>query len=204
MNYPNGIKKEVSQKIVTYKNRGMSLEKDLNDTNKYYIEKGLAYIYKKPTPIKVVKAITNEMGNRVIKEAYYDEPSTTDYNGIYKGKYIDYEAKETKNKTCFPLSNIHKHQIKHLRNIQKEGGICFLIIRFTTLNKTYFLKASDLLDYIDTEKNKSIPLDYINKNGYLIKEKLFKIVDYLEIIDKLWRLSWIKKIKKQKQKLKQK
>lgn len=64
MNYPNGIKKEVSQKIVTYKNRGMSLEKDLNDTNKYYIEKGLAYIYKKPTPIKVVKAITNEMGNQ--------------------------------------------------------------------------------------------------------------------------------------------
>lgn len=64
-----------------------------------------------------------------------------------------------------------------------------LIIRFTTLNKTYFLKASDLLDYMDTEKKKSIPLDYINKNGYLIKEKLFKIVDYLEIIDKLWRLS---------------
>lgn len=81
----------------------MSLEKDLNDTNKYYIEKGLAYIYKKPTPIKVVKAITNEMGNRVIKEAYYDEPSTTDYNGIYKGKYIVMKPRKRKTKHVFPF-----------------------------------------------------------------------------------------------------
>ena len=99
MNYPNGIKKEVKYQNITYKNRGMSLENDLNLTNLYYKENNIAYIYKKPTPIKVVKANYSEKGNRVIKEAYYSEPSTTDYNGIYNGYYIDYEAKETKNKT---------------------------------------------------------------------------------------------------------
>ena len=135
MNYPNGIKKGIDNKYITYKNRGMTLESDLNVTNQYYIENNIAYIYKKPTPIKVVKADYNSKGLRVIKEAYYSEPSTTDYNGIYKGNYIDYEAKETKNKSYFPLSNIHEHQITHLRQIESQNGISFLIVRFTTLNR---------------------------------------------------------------------
>ena len=188
MNYPNGIKKEITIKNIEYKNRGMTLENDLNVTNQYYINNDIAYIYKKPTPIKVVKAEYNKSGNRVIKEAYYSEPSTTDYNGIYKGYYIDYEAKETKNKTGFPLANIHNHQIKHIRNVVKENGICFLIIRFTTLNKTYLLKGTDFLNYIDNIKKSSISIDYIEKNAYLIKNKLLKRFDYLEIVDKLWRL----------------
>ncbi len=190
MNYPGGIKKNINKttsKPIDYKNRGMNLENDLNITNKYYIDNNIAYIYKKPTPIKVVKAI-NEFNKRVIKEAYYSEPSTTDYNGIYKGNYIDYEAKETKNKTCFPLSNIHKHQINHIRNIVKENGICFLIIRFITLNETYLLKAQDFLSYIDNNKNSNIKLDYIKKYGNILKDKYYPRIDYLEIVDKLWRL----------------
>ena len=190
MNYPGGIKKSpLTTKLKTdYKNRGMNLENDLNITNKYYIEKNIAYIYKKPTPIKVVKA-EFENGKRVIKEAYYSEPSTTDYNGIYKGFYIDYEAKETKNKTNFPLSNIHKHQIEHIKNIIMAKGICFLIIRFTTLGETYLLKGEDLIDFMNNSKQSNIPKNYIEAKGELIKDKYLKRVDYLEIVDKLWRLS---------------
>ena len=190
MNYPGGIKKNINEnktKQINYKNRGMNLENDLNITNKYYIDNNIAYIYKKPTPIKVVKAVY-EFNKRVIKEAYYSEPSTTDYNGIYKGNYIDYEAKETKNKTGFPLSNIHKHQIEHIRNIVKENGICFLIIRFTTLNKTYLLKGTDFLNYINNNTKSSIQINYIEKYGELLKDKYYPRIDYLEIVDKLWRL----------------
>jgi len=189
MNYPNGIKKNIDNKNITYKNRGMTLENDLNITNKYYVENDIAFIYKKPTPIKVVKAEYNEKGNRVIKEAYYSEPSTTDYNGIYKGYYIDFEAKETKNKTGFPISNIHNHQIKHIRNVVRENGICFLIIRFTTLDKTYLLKACDFLEFFDSNKKSSIPIDYFREKGFLIKNKLLKRVDYLEIVNEVWRLT---------------
>ena len=188
MNYPNGIKKDNINKNVTYKNRGMNLENDLNITNNYYIENNIAFIYKKPTPIQVVKASYNESGNRVIKEAYYKEPSTTDYNGIYKGYYIDFEAKETKNKQGFPLNNIHPHQIKHLRNILSQQGICFLIIRFTSLNETYLIKADDFILFIDNKKKSIMDLDYIKEKGYIIKEKLLKRLDYLEIVDKIWRL----------------
>ena len=196
MNYPNGIKKKTIEKNVIYKNRGMNLESDLNLTNSYYIENNIAFIYKKPTPIKVVKASYNESGNRVIKEAYYSEPSTTDYNGIYKGHYIDFEAKETKNIKGFPISNIHPHQIKHLRNILSQNGICFLIIRFTNLEETYLLKAIDFLNYIDNIKKSYVSIEYIKEKGYLIKEKLLKRIDYLEIIDNL-EVLW-KKIYKRK------
>ena len=186
MNYPNGIKKENNNITINhqidYKNRGMNLENDINSSNNYYIEKERAYIYKKPTPIKLVK-VDYKKGE--IKEAYFEMPSTTDYNGIYRQKYIDFEAKETINNKGFPLSNIHKHQIKHIRNICKEKGICFLIVRFTKLNKTYLLMGNDFIEYIDNNKKSYVPIEYFEEKAYLIKEKFMPRVDYLEIIDKM-------------------
>ena len=178
MNYPDGRKRE-NKTIYTGK-RGMTLEGDINETNKYYLEKDIALIYKKPTPTKVIKLD----GNR-IKDGFYEIPSTTDYNGIYKSKYIDFEAKETKSKTSFSLNNIHDHQIKHLESVLRHGGISFIIIRFTTLNETYLLMTKDFMEYIYNNERKSIPYNYIKDKGYLIKEKLSPRLDYLDILDKL-------------------
>ena len=185
MNYPNGIKKlkpTFNQKHIDYQNRGMNLEHDLNSTNMYYIEKEKAFIYKKPTPIKLVK-VDYKKGR--INEAYFEMPSTTDYNGIYKGKYIDFEAKETINQKGFPLINIHKHQIEHIRNIDKAGGVCFLIVRFTKMNETYLLMSKPFLEYIDNASKSVLPISYFKEKGHLIKEKFIPRVDYLEIIDSL-------------------
>ena len=119
-----------------------------------------------------------------ITEGYYEIPSTTDYNGIYKGKYIDFEAKETKSKTSFPISNIHKHQIKHLVRIINHGGISFIIIRFTTINKTFLIFTKDFINYFENNIKKSIPLSYIEEKGFLIKDGYNPVLDYLSIIDK--------------------
>lgn len=181
MKYPNGIKLSTTKNI-TYDNRGMNLEGDINLTNKYYIDNNIAFIYKKPTPIQVTK-VDYSRNNAVIKEAYFKEPSTTDYNGLYKGKYIDFEAKETDSLTSFPLSNIHKHQIEHIKNIVNNQGIGFLIIRFNKLNKTFLLLGSDLISFIANNAKKSIPLEYFNNNAYLIEERYIPRVDYLKIID---------------------
>ena len=182
MRYPNGK----TTNSISYKSRGASLEKDLNLTNKYYADKGIAFIYKKPTPIKLVKvdypSKNNIVSKIIIKEAYFEMPSTTDYNGLYKGKYIDFEAKETASKTSFPISNIHKHQLNHLRNIINNGGIGFIIVRFTSLNKTFILMGKDLFNYLDNSLKKSIPYDYFLKQGHLIKEGYLPRLDYLEII----------------------
>lgn len=184
MNYPN--KKETKEKTyINYSKRGMSLESDINLSNKYYLDNDIAVIYKKPTPIRVVKVNYNHRINTKITEAYYEIPSTTDYNGIYKGKYIDFEAKETKSKTSFTLNNIHNHQILHLKKIIDHGGISFLIIRFTALDKTYLLLTEDLLNFINNNDRKSIPLSYIEEKGYLIKNGYNPLVDYLRIIEEI-------------------
>lgn len=181
--YPNNIKTPLKYK--EYGNRGMTLEAELNDSNKYYLENDIAVVYKKPTPIKVIKQV-----NEKIIKAYFEKPSTTDYNGLYEGKYIDFEAKETKNNTSFPLKNIHSHQIKHMERVLKHNGICFVIIRFTKLNKTYLLFAKDLIDFINSNKRKSIPLEYFKEKAYQIKDKLMPKVDYIEIVNKYGGIKW--------------
>ena len=187
MNYPNGIKKpqniDISTKPVDYKNRGMTLEGEINQSNEYYIEIGKAFIYKKPTPIKIVNVDFPSKNKAVIKEAYFSTPSTTDYNGLYKGKYIDFEAKETKSKTAFALTNIHPHQIKHLENIDNNGGIAFIIVRFTTLNEIYLITAERFLNYINNNDKKSVPLEYFKTDAYLIKDGYRPRIDYLKVVD---------------------
>ena len=185
MKYPNNLVKEYTSDV-NYKNRGMNLEDDLNSTNKYYLVNNIAVIYKKPTPITITKVDYKSRDDAVIKEAYFKTPSTTDYNGIYKGKYIDFEAKETTQGKFFPLRNIHKHQIDHLRRILNHGGIAFLVIRFSKLNKTYYIGAQEFINFIDTSKRQSVPIDYIEENGYLIKEKYNPRLDYLKIIDNIY------------------
>lgn len=185
MNYPGGVKVN-SNKNITYGNRGMSLENDLNETNQYYLNNNIAVIHKKPTPITIVDVDYRSRKDAIITKAYFKTPSTTDYNGIYKGRYIDFEAKETSSKTSFPLHNIHSHQIEHLRTVEEHGGISFLIIRFTHLNLTYYLSFKKLKDFIDCNKQKSIPLKYFEENGIKIIDKYSPRLDYLKVINHIY------------------
>lgn len=180
MRYPDGIDKKQSQ-YINYRNRGITLEEEINKTNEYYQSINLAIVHKKPTPIQVTK-VDYSTGNTIIKEAYFKTPSTTDYNGIYRGKYIDFEAKETENKTMFPVSNIHYHQIEHIRKIINHGGIAFLIIRFKKLNKCFLLKGEDFITLIDNKK-RSIPISFFTEYGHEIKENYNPRLEYLKIID---------------------
>ena len=189
MNYPNGVKKsnhiDLEVKKLSHKNRGMTLESDLNESNDYYREIDKAIIYKKPTPIQITKVDYPSRDKAKIVEAFFTTPSTTDYNGLYKGKYIDFEAKETKSKTSFTLDNIHPHQIKHIESVYKHQGIVFLIVRFTTLNETYLLTAKDFLDFLENNDRKSIPLDYFKEKAYLIKDGYRPRIDYLKVVDEI-------------------
>ena len=185
MNYPNGLHKK-SNNVVNYGNRGMVLEDDLNVTNEYYRENDIAVIYKKPTPITIHKVNYKSRDNAFIEKASFKIPSATDYNGIYKGKYIDFDAKETRSKTSFPLANIHKHQLKHLDSIVRHGGIGFLIVRFVTLNKTFLLMWEDIKQFIKDGSRKSIPLSYFEERGKILELSLRPRLDYLKYIEVMY------------------
>lgn len=167
---------------ISSSNRGMNLESDINQSNEFYKSKGICLIYKRPTPINVVKVDYSK--GAMITHAYFEEQSTTDYNGVYKGRYIDFEAKNTKNKTSFPLSNISKHQIEHLKQVNLHGGIAFFIIQFELLSKVYLLDAKDVIYFYEHGERKSIPLDYFTNHAIEIETSFNPRIKYIDAINK--------------------
>jgi len=182
MNYPSAIKKNKTQ-VITYGNRGMDLEGLLNESNQYYLFNDIALIYKKPTDIGIAK-VNYQNSQKRIQDGYFKSPSTLDYNGIYREKYIEFEAKETKSTTAFPLKNVHEHQIVHLRKVIEHGGIAFLIIKIAS--EYYLLKGTDFLAFLENNERKSIPLSYLKENGYAMKEQIDPPLDYLKIVNKIY------------------
>jgi len=181
--YPNKKGSYSASDTTSYSHRGMSLENDLNDTNRYYLDTDRAAVYKKPTPISIVTVDYKSRATAKITEAYFGVPSTTDYNGVYRGRYIDFEAKETHSKTSMALSMIHPHQLEHLRRVIRYGGIAFLIVRFSAYEETYFIDAGKMLKYIETSTAKSIKHSWFKENGVLIPYNYSIKVDYLRVID---------------------
>lgn len=184
MQYPNNIKKTYVNKLsISHGNRGMNLEASLNASNQYYLREDIAVIYKKPTPIGVVD-VSYKNHKKQIEKAYFKEQSTLDYNGLYRGKYIEFDAKETLSKTAFPLSNVHEHQTKQIRSVIRHGGIVFLIIRMNNIN--YLLTGEMYIYFIDNSTRKSIPYSFILENAYVIKDGYEPQIDYLKVVDKVY------------------
>lgn len=192
--YPNGMKKEITNNTSTSnKNHkkarlGTDFENIINESNNYYLNKGIAAIYKKPTPIQIVKVDYPSRNKAKITEAYYKVPSTTDYNGIYKGKYIDFEAKSC-HATSFSFEHIYEHQIKHLDTVKQMGGISFLLIEFVKYNEVFLLESNKLIDLYNQSLNggrKSIPYKYFKDEGHLINKGFKPRIDYLSIVDKIY------------------
>ena len=194
INYPNGkkitniqTKKQSKSSSFSSANRGMNLENDINKSNEYYEINQIAFITKRPTPINVVK-VDYTKGAKII-DAYFEKQSTTDYNGVYKGKYIDFEAKSTLSKTSFPLSNIYLHQIKHLQNVINAGGIAFFIIEFASFNEIFLVDAKIIIDFYQNNERKSIPYSYIKEKCSLLKQTLNPRIDYIEAVENIYFLN---------------
>lgn len=195
INYPDGSKPKKETKKITANrnnkvnnaaNRGMELEKLISAANDYYLMNDIALITKRPTPINVVK-IDYSKGAR-ITNAYFEKQSTTDFNGVYKHRYFDFEVKSTRQKTSFPLNNICAHQITHLENVIRHGGIAFFIVEFSTLQEYYVLSAKYVIEFYRHGDRKSIPYATFKEKGILVPLGLNPILDYLPAVIKLFNL----------------
>ena len=182
-NYPN--KKGNFIQKTKYSNRGMELEEDINFANKYYLNNDIAVIHKKPIPIQIVEVNYPSRSSAMITKAFYKTPSTTDYNGLWNGKYIDFEAKETNSATSFSLNNIHDHQIEHMQKILNHGGITFIIVRFKKIDRTFILPFKNFIFFYARANNggrKSIKLSEFEEMAFELSFNYKIRLDYLNII----------------------
>ena len=182
-NYPN--KKGNFIQKTKYSNRGMELEEDINFANKYYLNNDIAVIHKKPIPIQIVEVNYPSRSSAMITKAFYKTPSTTDYNGLWNGKYIDFEAKETNSATSFSLNNIHDHQIEHMQKILNHGGITFIIVRFKKIDRTFILPFKNFIFFYTRANSggrKSIKLSEFEESAFELSFNYKIRLDYLNII----------------------
>ncbi|MFC9539693.1 Holliday junction resolvase RecU [Lysinibacillus sp. NPDC056959] len=200
--YPNGklyspnptVQKTVKmgkEKDFSFSNRGKTLEDEIDEANDYYVKRRLAIIHKKPVPVQIVKVEYPSRSAAVIREAYFRTPSTTDYNGVWNGRYIDFDAKETASKTSFPLKNIHLHQMTHMQQVTEQNGVAFIIVRFSAFER-YFIVPYDVLQKawlaMENGERKSIPFSTIEKEAFEVPTSYYPRIDYLPIIQQLIEL----------------
>lgn len=162
--------------------RGSTLEEFINHTNERYTEKGLALIQKIPTPITPVKI---DQESRHITLAYFDKISTVDYIGAVQGIPVCFDAKECRVDT-FPLQNVHEHQIDFMDKFEKQRGIAFLLIYYSTRDELYYMRYEQIRRFWDRGKNggrKSIRYEELEP-GWFMKLKQGYFVPYLDMIQK--------------------
>lgn len=162
--------------------RGSTLEDLINRTNEKYLESGLALIQKIPTPITPIKI---DKESRHITLAYFEQKSTVDYIGAVQGIPVCFDAKECQSDT-FALQNIHEHQVKFMQDFEKQGGISFFLIYYTSKDLFYYLPLEMLLFFWERAikgGRKSFRYEELNP-AYILPKKNGVLVPYLDILQK--------------------
>ncbi len=162
--------------------RGSTLEEFVNQTNERYTEMGLALIQKIPTPITPVKI---DQESRHITLAYFDRISTVDYIGAVQGIPVCFDAKECRQDT-FPLQNIHEHQMDFMGKFEKQGGIAFLLIYFSTRDELYYMRYEQIMKFWERGNSggrRSFRYDELEP-GWFMKLKQGYFIPYLDFIQK--------------------
>ena len=171
----------------TWKSRGLrgsTLEELINRSNERYQELGLALIQKIPTPITPINI---EKETRHITLAYFDQKSTVDYIGAVQGIPVCFDAKECAY-TTFTLENIHPHQVRFMSDFERQDGIAFFLIYFTSLNEFYYLPFRKLKEFWERAENggrKSFRRDELS-DDYIIRSPGDSgiLIPYLDLIQR--------------------
>lgn len=161
----------------SHANRGAVLERLVDMTNKQYRNKGVADIRKIPTPVKIMS------NNKGQVTGYTQKGEWVDYVGIHDGRTIVFDAKETTNRTSFPLKNISTHQFELLKSWHEKGARSFLLVSFSKLDEIYLLPFERLQEawtgYIGSGR-KSIPYEDFKLNCELVKGERGYVLHYLK------------------------
>jgi recombination protein U len=155
----------------------MQLEQEIESSNLVYQHKGIAVIQKIATPFKPIR---DRKGN--FSKLIPAKKSTVDFIGCLNGRGIAFDAKETIERTSFPLRNVHDHQTRYLKRYKDCGGYAFLLVRFVKHNETYILPIKEFIKWHDAVPNggrKSIPYEWFLENCESVWSRNGIVLDYL-------------------------
>ena len=105
-----------------------------------------------------------------------------DYIGAVQGIPVCFDAKECQSNT-FPIQNIHEHQIVFMEDFERQGGIAFLVIHFTTANRYFYLRFEKLVSFWNrskTGKRKSFTIEDMEPEFEIKESGVY--LHYLEAI----------------------
>jgi recombination protein U len=162
----------------------MIFESHIDLSNEMYESMNRAIINKRPTPVKVL-----EQRGGMITKAVFEKPSTVDYDGIYRDRRIDFEAKEVADLMRLNLNRIEKHQYDHLEKSHRHGSMAFILVSFGRNRKMYLLPFVALRVFKQASEvpggRKSISIDDFEIEGYEIRNGRVP-VDFLAAVDRIW------------------
>ncbi len=97
-----------------------------------------------------------------------------DYLLVKRDKVLFLELKSIKEKRL-PLGNIRINQLNGLAEIKHKNIKSYFLINFRNEEKTYAVTPQQILDFLENQERKSIPLSYFEDNGILIKQVKKKV-----------------------------
>jgi len=161
---------------------GQSFESLIEKACEVYKFTGRALIHKIPTPW----IVSYDKYSRRVKNAKPKEKSSVDFEGVWHGRSVAFEAKSTRERTRLDLRNIQLHQMDYLKRHLDQGGISFFLVEFAKMGEVYYLTFEQVQEWWAAMRSggrKSIPYSWIQMNGELVLPGRGVILDFLKILE---------------------
>lgn len=166
----------------SHANRGMGLEEMINYSNEIYRNKRMAVVYKRSTPVKILRT----RGTKV--EGYLEAANTVDFEGVFNGRSLQFEAKSTRKTDRLDLSLFQEHQVEHMRACLNQGAVVFALVEFVTHGQVFYVPGKVVIDAWDKHKaggRASISYDDLSAQCSLVCTGRGVPLDYIAVVDKV-------------------
>ena len=111
-------------RINGHANRGRALELMIDWQNRQYRAHGVALIHKVPTEWLPLRD-----GAGQIRSAKVERQAAVDFLGVYRGKAIAFDAKQTSERRV-RWDRVEPHQADFLTDWERRGGLSFILVGF--------------------------------------------------------------------------
>lgn len=106
---------------------------------------------------------------------FYGVTNPADYR-IYKYPYTFLLELKTHKGKSIPIDRIRPNQIKGMaKAVQYTGIYAGFLLNYRDLEETYYIAVMDMVNFINSQERKSIPVEWCRENGVRIDQRKKKV-----------------------------